>query len=53
MVSIFGKILGDPSQRAVKKYWHPVELINSFEEEFEPLSDQQLQAKTGGAQGAS
>ena len=47
MVSIFGKILGDPSQRAVKKYWHPVELINSFEEEFEPLSDQQLQAKMG------
>ena len=46
MVSLLGKIIGDPSSRATKKYKPIVEEINSLEPELESLSNEQLQAKT-------
>ena len=44
MVSVIGKILGDPNDRAVKKYRPNVEPINSLEPDFEGLSNDQLTA---------
>jgi len=44
--SIAKKIFGDANQRRLKPLWHRVEAINALEEEFEPLSDEELRAKT-------
>lgn len=40
-------IFGDPNQRKLKKYQPLVTDINLLEEEIQPLSDAELQAKTG------
>jgi preprotein translocase subunit SecA len=44
---ILKKILGSKNQRAVKKLWPEVHRINEIEAEYQKLSDEQLQAKTG------
>ena len=46
MVNILGKILGDSNGRIIKKFRSTVEEINSLEPELEPLSDEQLGART-------
>ncbi|AFY61679.1 preprotein translocase subunit SecA [Synechococcus sp. PCC 6312] len=40
-------IFGDPNQRKLKKYQPLVSDINLLEEDIQPLSDAELQAKTG------
>ncbi|XFA71980.1 preprotein translocase subunit SecA [Thermosynechococcaceae cyanobacterium Okahandja] len=40
-------LFGDPNQRKVKKYQPLVVEINLLEEQVQPLSDSELQAKTG------
>ena len=46
MVSVIGKILGDPNDRAVKKYRPAVEQINPREPDFAGLSNDQFTAIT-------
>ena len=40
------KIFGSRNDRLVKAYMKAVKKINSYEEEYAALSDEQLQAKT-------
>jgi len=44
--SIAKKIFGDANQRRLKPLLRRVEAINALEPEFEPLSDEELRAKT-------
>jgi len=44
--SIAKMFFGDANQRRLKPMWRRVEAINALEPEFEPLSDEQLRAKT-------
>lgn len=46
MLDLLIKILGNGNERKIKKLQPIVEYINSFEEEFEKLSDDELRAKT-------
>ncbi|MDD3419568.1 MAG: hypothetical protein PHE78_03085, partial [Candidatus Gastranaerophilales bacterium] len=46
MLDLLIKILGNGNERKIKKIQPTVEYINSLEEEFEKLSDEQLKAKT-------
>ena len=45
-MSLFTKIFGTSSQREVKAITPLVDKIESLEEEYKALTDQQLQAKT-------
>jgi len=45
--SLLAKVFGTKHQRSVKSLWPIVPEINRFEEEYQALSDDQLQAKTG------
>ncbi|MFC0211096.1 preprotein translocase subunit SecA [Paenibacillus chartarius] len=47
MLGLVKKIFGDSNERELKRYWKAVEQINSLEAEIEPLTDDQLRAKTG------
>ena len=42
MVSLIGKVLGDPNDKVVKKFHPTVDEINSLESKVEPLSDEAL-----------
>ena len=46
MVSVLGKLLGDPNEKAVKKVLPTVAKINDLETEFQKLTDDQLGDKT-------
>ena len=46
MVSIIGKILGDPNERVVKKFGQQIDDINGLEPDIERLSDERLEAIT-------
>ena len=46
MVSLIGKILGDSSERVLKKFRSEIEEINSLEPELEGLSNDRLEAMT-------
>ncbi len=46
MINLLIKILGNGNERKVKKIQPLVEYINSFEESFSRLSDEELRAKT-------
>lgn len=46
MIDLLIKILGNGNERKVKKIQPVVEYINSFEEAFSKLSDEELRAKT-------
>jgi len=46
MLDLLIKILGNGNERKIKKIQPIVEYINSYEEEFEKLSDEELQGKT-------
>src|SRR5579872_1734747 len=45
-MGLFTKIFGDPNEKEIRKLRPIVEEINSLEEEIEPLSDDELRAKT-------
>lgn len=45
-MSILTTVFGDASQRRVKKFQDRVSDVNSWFEKFEPLSDEQIRAKT-------
>lgn len=45
-MKILNKIFGDESSKAIKKAKKIVDIINSFEEKYESLSDEQLKEKT-------
>src|SRR4030043_2195201 len=44
-MSIFGKIFGDPNNKYLKSIQHFVDKINSFEQKFSQVSDQELKEK--------
>ncbi len=44
---IFKKVFGSRNERTIRKMRKAVEQINALEEEFQALSDEQLQGKTG------
>lgn len=46
MLNLLTKILGNGNERKIKKIQPIIEYINSFEEEFSKLSDDELKAKT-------
>lgn len=46
MLAFMKKLIGDEQDRRLKKYAGVVEKINKREEEFEALTDEELQAKT-------
>ena len=46
MVSVLQKVLGDPNEKALKKFNPNVVATNKFEPEFQKLSDEGLRAKT-------
>ncbi|NQW22842.1 MAG: preprotein translocase subunit SecA [SAR202 cluster bacterium] len=46
MVSVLQKVLGDPNEKALKKFYPIVDEINGLEPEFQKLTDEQLRAKT-------
>ena len=41
------RVIGTHHERECKRLWPLVEQINRFEPEIQPLSDEQLRAKTG------
>jgi len=43
---VLKKLLGDPNQRKLKKYWPLVKEINLWEEDIQALSDEELKGKT-------
>src|SRR5579872_1922597 len=45
-MSFLTKIFGDANEREIKNLWPLVEKINTFEEEFQKLTDQELKHKT-------
>ncbi|WP_029407996.1 preprotein translocase subunit SecA [Thiomicrorhabdus sp. Milos-T2] len=45
-INIFTKIFGSRNQRILKQYRKVVETINTFEADFEALSDEEIQNKT-------
>ena len=45
-MSIFGKIFGNSNERVIRSFQLIVEEINSFEPEFQKLSDEKLKKKT-------
>ena len=45
-MSIFNKIFGSSNSRKLKKIQRSVVIVNSFEEEFQALNDDELKAKT-------
>ncbi len=45
-MSIFSKIFGDPNEKYLKNLQPLIEKINSFESEFEKLSEKELKEKT-------
>jgi len=45
-MGLLSKILGDPNEKFLKKAWMDVEKINSFEENFEKFSNEELKQKT-------
>ena len=45
-MSFLTRLLGDPSEREVRRLEPPVEKINVLEPEYQALSDQQLRDKT-------
>ncbi len=45
-MSIFGKIFGDSNERVIKSFQPVVEKINSLEEGYQKLSDEELKKKT-------
>ncbi len=47
MVNLLQMLIGDPNQRQLNKLKPYVALINSLEEEYQALSDEELQGKTG------
>ena len=46
MVTVLGKLLGDPNEKAVKKILPTVAKINALEQDFQKLTDDQLWNKT-------
>lgn len=46
MLSILNKIIGDSNARQIKRYQKIVNQINALENEYEQLTDEQLQEKT-------
>lgn len=46
MFGIFKKIFGTQQSRLLKKYWKLIPQVNSWEERFQSLSDDQLRQKT-------
>ena len=46
MISMLLKLLGDPNEKKIKKYYPTIDFINSLEEEMTKLSDEELRAKT-------
>ncbi|WNQ11609.1 preprotein translocase subunit SecA [Paenibacillus aurantius] len=46
MLGIVKKIFGDSNERDIKRMMKTVERINAMEADFEPLTDEQLRAKT-------
>lgn len=46
MFGIFKKIFGTQQSRLLKKYWKLIPQVNSWEERFQSLSDDQLRHKT-------
>ena len=52
MVSLLGKVLGDPNARVAKKFKPLVDEINSLEPEFEGLSIEQIRARIDELKGA-
>jgi len=47
MIEFLKNLFGDPNERALKKIWPLVDEVNDYAEEYETLSDDELQAKTG------
>ena len=47
MAGLLRKIIGDPNERALKKFRFVVEKINALEQGIEPLTDDELRSKTG------
>ena len=46
MLDLFLKLFGDPNSNKVRKMYPIVDHINSLEEEFSKLTDEQLKNKT-------
>ncbi len=46
MVKFLERILGDPNKQAIKKLKPIVDRVNAFESAIQPLSDEELKAKT-------
>lgn len=46
IVDFLNKLVGDPSQKAVKKAWPLVKQVNEVEETLQSLSDGEIQSKT-------
>ena len=46
MINFLVKLMGDPHEKKIKKMMPVIEHINSLEEEFSKLSDEELKAKT-------
>lgn len=46
VTSFLQKVMGDPSEKAVKAAWKKVEEVNKIEEQLQALSDEELRAKT-------
>ncbi|MBI5055232.1 MAG: preprotein translocase subunit SecA [Nitrospirae bacterium] len=47
MFGLLTKIIGTKNDREIKRLWTVVEKVNAFESKIQPLSDDQLRAKTG------
>ena len=45
-MSILSKVFGDYNEKELKKLWPIVNEVNEFEDDIQPLSDEQLRAKT-------
>ena len=45
-MSILSKVFGDYNEKELKKLWPIVKEVNAFEDDIQPLTDEQLHAKT-------
>ncbi len=45
-MSILSRVFGDYNEKELKKLWPIVKEVNAFEDEIQPLTDEQLRAKT-------
>ncbi|MCH7809931.1 MAG: hypothetical protein IH863_05055 [Chloroflexi bacterium] len=45
-MSILSKVFGDYNEKELKKLWPIVKEVNAFEDDVQPLSDDELRAKT-------